>query len=474
VRQQSSNRSHATGMPVAVNAESTGAKAELRRSFVLRVGAAAAGTISTFLLTVIVVRTLDARDTAAFFAILAALPIGSIVGRLGLGQNVVRLIPAEPTVEGRRIVAGTHLQATVVLTLPTAPLIAVCATVGLIGHGDFPTALLLTSAMIMLEAVRTMLSDIFAALGRVTAAVATMHYFRSAAVLPVVGIVAYGIEDPTLLNLLTAYTVVAAIQVVVSLGFARRDLAIRFSGVFSSLRRAIADGSRLFAFEVTAFLIISGSIWLASATFPPETAAHYSAAMTIATQVTLFEGLAALAVMPPAARLWAAGRKREVVRLLSDLSTVNTVITIAVVAGLAAFGTIALEFAYGPSMRDAGVLLVILAAGGIPQAALSVAASLLIISGEIDAVGRTALLVLVVVVPSAVAAAFFGGALTLAIVAALGLATLYVALWFTARRHLESAPFPHWRVIRAVRELISETTHRSEDDTETDSTTAAV
>ena len=43
--------------------------------------------------------------------------------------------------------------------------------------------------------------------------------------------------------------------------------------------------------------------------------------MTIATQVTLFEGLAALAVMPPAARLWAAGRKREVVRLLSDLST---------------------------------------------------------------------------------------------------------------------------------------------------------
>jgi O-antigen/teichoic acid export membrane protein len=455
-----------------MNAESTGAKAELRRSFSLRVGAAGLGTISTFLLTVIVVRTLDARDVATFFAILAALPIGSIVGRLGLGQNVVRLIPAEPTVEGRRIVAGTHLQATVLLTLPTAPLIAVCATLGLIGHGDFVEVLLLTSAMIMLEAVRTMLSDIFAALGRVTAAVATMHYFRSAAVLPVVAIVAFGLDEPSMLNLLTAYTVVAAIQVAVSLAIGKSDITIRFSGVFASLRRAIADGSRLFAFEVTAFLIISGSIWLASATFPPVTAAHYSAAMTIATQVTLFEGLAAAAVMPPAARLWAAGRKREVVRLLSDLSTVNVVITIAVVAALAAFGTTALEFAYGASMRDAGFLLVILAAGGIPQAALSVAASLLIISGEIDAVGRTSLLVLIAVIPSAIAAALLGGALTLAIVAALGLSALYICLWLTARRVLEDAPFPHWHVIRAVRELISETVHRTEDETDSTPTAA--
>jgi O-antigen/teichoic acid export membrane protein len=456
-----------------MNAESTEAKAELRRSFALRVGAAGAGIISTFLLTVIVVRTLDARDTAAFFAILAALPIGSIVGRLGLGQNVVRLIPAEPTIAGRRIVAGTHLQATVLATLPTAPIIAVCATVGLIGHGDFPEALLLTTAMIILEAVRMMLSDIFAAVGRVTASVATMHYFRSAAVLPVVGIVAFGLDDPSMMNLLSAYTGVAAIQVVVALWFARTDISIRFSGVLASLRLAIADGARLFAFEVTAFLIISGSIWLANAAFAPETAAQYSAAMTIATQVTLLEGLAAVAVMPPAARLWAAGRKREVARMLSDLATVNTVITIAVVAALSAFGTMALEFAYGPSMRDAGVLLVILACGGIPQAALSVAASLLIISGEINAVCRTALLVLVVVVPCGIAAAFLGGAMTLAVVAALGLAALYIGLWLTARRFLDQTPLPHWRVITAVRELISETTHRSEGETDSDSTPTA-
>lgn len=77
-----------------VSSEDADAKRELRHSFTLRVGAAAAGMVSTFLLTVIVVRTLNPLDTAAFFAVLAALSIGSVVGRLGLGPNVIRLIPS--------------------------------------------------------------------------------------------------------------------------------------------------------------------------------------------------------------------------------------------------------------------------------------------------------------------------------------------------------------------------------------------
>jgi membrane protein implicated in regulation of membrane protease activity len=82
------------------------------------------------------------------------------------------------------------------------------------------------------------------------------------------------------------------------------------------------------------------------------------------------------------------------------------------------------------------------------------------------------LLVLIAVIPSAIAAALLGGALTLAIVAALGLSALYICLWLTARRVLEDAPFPHWHVIRAVRELISETVHRTEDETDSTPTAA--
>ena len=130
--------------------EDSAAKTELHRSFVLRVVAAAAGMVSTFLLTVIVVRTLDSKDTAAFFAVLAALSIGPLVGRLGLGPNVVRLIPSESDPGKKRAIAGAHLRSTIFLTLPTAPLIALAATAGLIGHGDFLPAVALTTVIIVI------------------------------------------------------------------------------------------------------------------------------------------------------------------------------------------------------------------------------------------------------------------------------------------------------------------------------------
>jgi len=60
---------------------------EIRRSFGWRMVAAALGMASAFLLTVIIVRTLDTREAATFFAIVAALSIGPMVGRLGLGPN---------------------------------------------------------------------------------------------------------------------------------------------------------------------------------------------------------------------------------------------------------------------------------------------------------------------------------------------------------------------------------------------------
>jgi O-antigen/teichoic acid export membrane protein len=437
-----------------LNTEHAAAKTELHRSFILRVLAAAAGMVATFLLTVIVVRTLDGKDTAAFFAILAALAIGPLVGRLGLGPNVVRLIPSEPDAGKKRIIAGTHLRSTILLTLPTAPIIALAATAGLIGHGDFLPALLLTTAIITIETVRLMLSDIFAAVGRVAASVATMHYIRSTMVLPVIGLVAITLEKPTLITLLTTYLVVAAVQLAVALYFARPNIAIRGSAGLSSVRSAITAGTKLFSLELSSFLMMSGTIWLANAAFHAHMATHYSAAATIAMQVTILESLAALAVAPPAARLWAAGKKDDVVRLLSNLATVNVTITITVVVVLAVVGEFALQFAYGTSMRDANILLVILAASGIAQAAFNVNISLLIIGGYVDEVSRTALRVLIVAFPIAVAAAFLGGPTELAIASSCGVAALAFCEWRTARNIFDRAPRAHRHVIRAVRELI--------------------
>lgn len=435
----------------------SGAKQELRHSFVLRVGAAAAGTLATFLLTVVVVRTLNDRDTATFFAILAALSIGSIIGRLGLGPNVIRLIPSQPDVDLRRHIAGAHLRAAILLSAPSAPIVALCATWALVGHGNFVPALLLTTAMIAIESVRMMLSDIFAAYGRVRASVFTMHYVRSAMVVPVVGLVALTMERPSLIDLLAAYAGVSAAQLMVALWFARHDVALRGPAGPTSIWSAITAGTRLFSLDLSSFMMVSGTIWLANAAFSPEQAIHYSAAATIAMQVTLLESLAGLAVTPPAARLWAAGRRDEVLRLLSSLATVNTVVVVIVIGGLAAFGDVALGFAYGDSMRDAIWLLVVLACGGIAQGALGVNIPLLIICGRIDEVSRTAIVVLVVMLPISVAAAFLGGPMPLAIVSACGMALLSVAEWLTARKCLESAPHPRLNLVAAVKELVSET-----------------
>lgn len=431
------------------------ARVELRRSFTLRVAAAALGMVSTFLLTVVVVRSLDSRDTAAFFAILAALAIGPMVGRLGLGPNVIRLIPSEPDQHEKRRIASTHLMATVLMSLPAAPLVAFAATAGLIGHGDFLPALILTAVIITIETVRLMLSDIFAAVGRVTASVATMHYIRSTIVLPVVGLVAFTIERPSLVTMLITYASVAAAQLLAALIAARDNLMVpRLSGI-AALRSAVGAGTKLFGLEVSAFLMMSGTIWLANAAFVSLTATHYSAAATIAMQVTILESLAALAVAPPAARLWAAGKRDDVVHLLSNLATVNTAVTCTIVVVLATFGERALQFAYGAQMRDANILLVVLAISGIFQAAFGVNITLLIIGGHIDEVSRTAVAVLAVVFPAAVAAAFLGGPLPLALVSSFGVAALSVGEFIAARKVLHRAPRPHRHLFRAVRELVA-------------------
>ena len=113
------------------------AKLELRSSFLWRVGAAAGGMISTLLLTVVAVRTLNHQEAATFFAILVALSFGSKIGCLGMGPNVIRLVAGEFDAGVRCKIAGTHLRATFLLSCLTAPVIAFIGCNGLLGHSMF-------------------------------------------------------------------------------------------------------------------------------------------------------------------------------------------------------------------------------------------------------------------------------------------------------------------------------------------------
>lgn len=422
------------------------ATSEMRRSFGWRTAAAAAGLLSTLALTVVVYRMLDARDAAVFFAILAALSIGPMVGRLGLGPNVIRLVAAEPDHARRRAIASSHLSATGALSLLSAPLIALLATWALRDSAHYLPVVVLTTLGIVAESLRLTLSDIFAATGRVGASVATTHHVRSMIVLPVVGAIALAASAPTLLEVMITYTAVSCLQLIAALVFARGGIALRTAGGVATLKTALSAGAKLFTLDLAAFLCLPGTVWLANVLFVPETAALYSAAATLALQVTIIESLAALAVTPAAARLWAAGERDQVIRVLSAVATLSSAVTAAAVVVLAAFGADLLGFAYGPSMREANVLLVVMAAGGIAKTALGVNITLLIISGHIAEAARTALIVLAVSVPVAVVAAVAGGPGWLAAVSALSMTAVAVAQWWCTRRAIGAGPRAGFRL----------------------------
>jgi len=428
--------------------------AELRRSVGLRTAAAAAGLLSTFLLTVVGVRVLDPGDAAVLLSVLAALSIGPLLGRLGLGPNLIRLLPTEPDPTRRRDIAGAHLRATGLLSVLSAPVVAVVATVGSAGRGDtYVPVLLLTAALIVLESLRLTLSDVFAALGRVHWSVATTHHVRSTVALPLVGAMVLVSARPTLVGLLAVYAAVAAAQLGVALAVAHRDVALLGLRARPMLVAVIGSGTLLFTLDLAAFLVGQGTVWLASAVFAPLAAAQYSTAAVLAMQVTVLESLAALAVTPAAARLWAADRRDDVVRMLSAVATLATVVTAAVVVLLWVAGGPALRFAYGPDMAGAHLLLAVLAAAGVAKTAFGVNITVLIISGHIRRAAGTALGVLSVAIPAAVLAAVLAGPVGLAIVSATATVTLGLAQWIAARAVVPHPPRADWRLAQAWRAL---------------------
>jgi O-antigen/teichoic acid export membrane protein len=253
---------------------------------------------------------------------------------------------------------------------------------------------------------------------------------------------------------LATYLVVALVQLAVALWHARAVIAfLGFADGVSTVRTAIGQGLLIFGLDFSEFMMMQGTIWLATAAFLPLEATQYAAAVTLAMQVTVLESLSALAVVPPAARLWAAGRKDQVVRTLSNAATLNTAVVFVVLALLALFGPSALELAYGHAMRPAATMLMILAASAVFQAFFNRSITMLIVSGHIKEATRTALVVLAVSLPCAVAAAWLGGPIVLAVVTAASASAMPTCQWLTARKMLGRGARANYDLVRAVREL---------------------
>lgn len=438
-----------------------GENSEFRRSLLGRIVAAGGGMIASFLLTIVAVRGLVPHEAAVFFAILAALSIGPLVGRMGLGVNALRRIPAADSEKQKRHLAGTHLLASTLLSTISAPIIAFIGSHALIGYGDFWPVFLLTTLLIAIESIRLMLSDIFAANSRIGWSVATMHYVRSMLAFPLVAALVVIAGQTSLVAVLGTYAAAAGVQFVVALWFAQKNLGLPgLSESLSTIRVAASEGIRLFGIDLSEFLIMQGTIWLSTSLLEPEEATRYALAVTLGMQVVLFKTLALTAVTPPASRLWAEGNKSAAVRILSNAATLGFTVAFILIVFIAALGHWAIGFAYGEDMADTARLLLIIAVGGAIQAGFGASSVLLIVSDHVRQAVVVALGVVVVAVPAAIAAAAWGGATALACVTAVSLAAMYFGQYVNAKLTLGFGARANLHVIRALREFLG----RSEGD----------
>ena len=248
---------------------------EVRRSFGLRMVVAVLGLVATLLTSVVAVRTLDARSATGFLAVLGALMLGPMFGRLGLGQNAIRTIAAATTPAEVAAQVLAHLRAVALLSVVTAPVVAWVATV--VVREDRALVIALVVAMIVLEALRLTISDVYAALGRITWSVAATHHSRSILALLAMGVVVLvqGGET-TLVTLLTVYAATSLVLLAVtSLRLPLRDRE-RGARSWAPMLVAVAAGAWLATVELGAFLVGRGNVWIAGWTLPTDQALLFS------------------------------------------------------------------------------------------------------------------------------------------------------------------------------------------------------
>lgn len=421
---------------------------EVRRSLGLRMVAAVLGLVATFLTSVLAVRTLDARSATGFLAVLGALMLGPMVGRLGLGQSAIRSISAAASPAGVAEQVVVHLRAVAVLSVLTAPVVAWLATA--VVREDRSVVVGIVVILIVLETFRLTISDIYAALGRIRWSVAATHHSRSIlAFLAMVAVVVVQGGRTSLTTLLSIYAGVCLALLLVSA--VRLPLRVRVGAArwWAPMVAAIMAGAWLFTVELGAFLVGRGDVWLAGWAFGGEQALLYSTASVLAMQVTVLEGLANIAVAPVAARLWAQGQRNRVMALLSATATISTAVTLPAVVVAALLGPQILHI-YGDGLSSAAPYLAVLALGGLGMSIGGSSAVLLVVTGNGRAAALGVGMAMLLVVPGAVLAARLGGPMALAVVSATATALLFGSYVLTCHRIFGWAPLPGLHLRRSV------------------------
>lgn len=428
---------------------------ELKRSYLLRFMTAGLGLLGTFSVTVLVVRVLPPREASTYFGVLAALFLGPMIGRLGLGQSAIRELSDDHHEHRGSRVASRSIWATAGLSVVTAPFVAWLATVGLAGRPERGAVVGLVALMIVLEAIRLTVSDVFSGLGQVRWSVATTHHVRSAAVVTLFAAFLLIDDRPSLVTLLVLHSLVALTLLVAGLWRLSTYTRLGAPQGLAALLTSARVGVVLSAVDLASFLIGRGDVWLASFAFSPLDATRYSTASVLAYQITVPVGLASIALAPSIARLWKRQELLLLRRLLDAVATLSAAVTGLIVLVLWLTAGPLLALLYGEQLRPAALFLDLLATGSLAIAALGASPVLLIMTGHARPAAVAALVSALLAVAAGFGAVTVGGPLALAVVSALASPALFVGQWLCARRYLGFAPTPSLNIARALAELRS-------------------
>lgn len=333
-------------------------------------------------------RLLLPPEVGAFYLLLSVVTVTGMVGQLGMGQAVVRLVaaaigvgrPGEARAVIRRVLGIGALGAGgAALLLAGGP--GAWVAERLFRSPAMADAAILAGAWCALWTLRTLIAEVFRGLGDIRLA----SIFAKAAV-ALVSVAAYAAlwawrGSAGLAAVLGVALTSAALGLLVALVLLRRK-TVALGPAPAATPPVLRFAFPLLLNNAIAYLLLHANLWLLGALADGEDVALYAAALRLSATALLPLVVVNAAVQPLIAELWAADRSRELERMLRAAAGAAALPGLAVGALLLALGRPLLGWVYGDFYAAAGVALALMVAGQLASLVTGSCGVTLIMTGH--------------------------------------------------------------------------------------------
>lgn len=403
-------------------------------------------------------RLLSPGELGAYFMIGTVVVFASTVGRLGLTNAVVRLLPdalaRNERALGRAVVRRTN-------ELGTAGAVAISVALAFVGDWIASTwfessalqdTIYLAPAWVLANTLATLFAESLRGFKDIRGATILSQTFF--AVAHCVLIIAWylGVEKFTLSDAVWSSVVAAVLNAAAGAIMVGLKTAPLPRGGKISTREVVALAAPLWVTNLSLFALVQADIWILGAFRPDEEVALYGAAARLVMLVLLPLNIINLVLPPFITELHALGDKQRLQRILRAAATASGLPTVLVFVAMTFAGGLILRLTYGEYYERGAPILVVLALGQLGNVLAGSCGTVLMMTGHQHAMMRITVVVGAITVLGQVAAVTRFGAIGVAGVAAASLIAQNIVMLAVVRRR--SGVWTHMTFEReAVREI---------------------